>query len=61
MFLKHAKTYQKLKDNDTMIALFSDSCKLLIGNPYMTGTTAARPAPLMANVLSQMSLSQGGA
>jgi hypothetical protein len=52
MFLKHAKTYQKLKDNDTMIALFSDSCKLLIGNPYMTGTTAARPAPLMANVLS---------
>ncbi len=37
MFLKHAKLHNKLKDNDTLVALLNESCKILIGNPYMQG------------------------
>lgn len=44
MFMKHAKTYHKIKDNDTMVAIFSDTCKVLVGNPYLTSNAAVRPA-----------------
>ena len=46
MFLKHAKLHGKLKDSDTMVALFNESCKILIGNPYMQGPSIQRPPQL---------------
>jgi hypothetical protein len=36
MFLKHAKMHNKLKDGETMVALFAESARILIGNPYIT-------------------------
>ena len=47
MFLKHAKLHNKLKDGDTMVALFNDSCKILIGNPYMAGPSIQRPMQMV--------------
>lgn len=35
MYLKHAKLHNKLKDSETMVAILNESCKILIGNPYM--------------------------
>ena len=46
MFLKHAKLHNKLKDSDTMVALFNEQCKMLIGNPYMQGPSIQRPLAL---------------
>ena len=36
MFIRHAKSRDKLKDNDTMVAIFNESCKMGILNPYIT-------------------------
>jgi hypothetical protein len=50
MFLKHAKLHNKLKDNDTLVALLNESCKILIGNPYMQGPSIQRPPPIIPNM-----------
>ena len=43
MFLKHAKLHNKMKESDTMVALFNEACKVLIGNPYMSAPSIQRP------------------
>ena len=43
MYIKHAKLHNKMKDSDTMVALLNESCKILIGNPYMQGPSIQRP------------------
>ena len=35
MYLKHAKAHDKIKDNGTMCALLNESCKIIVGNPYI--------------------------
>jgi hypothetical protein len=49
MFIKYAKMHNKLKDADTMVALFSEQAKILIGNPYLVNS-AARQVSVAAPV-----------
>ena len=46
-FLKHCKANKKLKDNDNLVAIFNDQCKVIIGNPYITN-----PVPHRSNMPS---------